>query len=68
MSISDEPLTKDEYLRRLFAAKAPQRRKDAELPFEEKVAIVLALQGVSLALRNARVVEGAGDRSPSEPE
>ena len=53
MSIWDEPLTKDEYLRRLFAAKAEQRRKDAELPFEEKIEIVLALGDASRALREA---------------
>lgn len=40
MSIWDEPLTKEEYLKRLVEAKAEQRRKDAELPFEEKVEIV----------------------------
>ena len=37
MSIGDEPLTKEEYVRRLFESKAEQRKKDAELPFEEKV-------------------------------
>jgi hypothetical protein len=37
--------------------KAEQRRKDAELPFEEKVEIVLALQEASRALRDAPVVE-----------
>lgn len=67
MSIWDEPLTKEAYLRRLFAAKAEQRRKDAELPFEQKVAIVLALQGVSLALRNVRAA-ATGIGSPKEPE
>jgi hypothetical protein len=51
MSIWDEPLTKAEYLRRLLEAKAEQRKKDAQLPFEEKVEIVLALQGVSRDLR-----------------
>ena len=53
MSIWDEPLTKEEYLKRLVAAKAQQRRQDAELPFEEKVEIVLALQDASRALRDA---------------
>ena len=51
MSIWDEPLTKEEYLRRLFEAKAEQRKKDAALSFEEKVDIVLALQETSRALR-----------------
>jgi hypothetical protein len=57
MSIWDEPLTKEEYLRRLFESKAEQRKKDAELPFEEKVEIVLALQDASRALRAAPEVE-----------
>ena len=57
MSIWDEPLTKEAYLGRLVELKAEQRRKDAELPFEEKVEIVLALQEASRALRNAPVVE-----------
>ena len=60
MSIWDEPLTKQEYLRRLFEAKAEQRRKDAELPFEDKVEIVLALQDASRALR-----ADAGDATSS---
>ena len=54
MSIWDEPLTKEEYLKRLVQAKAEQRRRDADLPFAEKVEIVLALQDVSRALRDAR--------------
>jgi hypothetical protein len=57
MSIWDEPLTKEEYLRRLFESKAEQRKKDAELPFEEKVEIVLAQQDASRALRAAPEVE-----------
>ena len=57
MSIWDEPLTKEAYLARLVELKAEQRRKDAELPFEEKVEIVLALQEASRALRDAPVVE-----------
>lgn len=56
MSIWDEPLTKEEYLRRLFESKAEQRKKDAELPFEEKVEIVLALRDASHALRAAPAV------------
>ena len=57
MSIWDEPLTKEEYSRRLFALKADRRRKDAQLPFEEKVEIVLALQDASRALRGAPAIE-----------
>ena len=57
MSIWDEPLTKDEYLRRLFEAKAEQRKKDADLPFEEKIEVVLALQDASRALRDAPAAE-----------
>lgn len=57
MSIWNEPLTKEEYLKRLFASKAEQRKKDAELPFEEKVEIVLALQEASRGLRTARAAE-----------
>lgn len=34
MLIWDEPLTKDEYSRRLFESKADRRRQDAQLPFE----------------------------------
>jgi hypothetical protein len=57
MSIWDEPLTKEEYLRRLFEAKAEQRKKDAALSFEEKVDIVLALQEASRALRDLPAAE-----------
>ncbi len=67
MSIWNEPLTKEEYLRRLFAAKAEQRKKDAALPFEEKVEIVLALQDASRALRDAPAVESVGTRPAQEP-
>jgi hypothetical protein len=56
MSIWDEPLTKDEYMRRLLQAKAEQRRRDATLSFEEKVEIVLELQEVSRSLREAHAV------------
>lgn len=61
MSIWDEPLSKDEYRRRLFAAKAEQRGRDALLPFEQKVEIVLALQAASRELRSA-VAAGKEDR------
>ncbi len=57
MSIWDEALTKDEYLRRLFEAKRAVRRQDADLPFEDKIAIVLALQEASQALRAALPIE-----------
>ena len=57
MSIWDEPLTKKEYLRRLFEAKAEQRKEDAELPFGDKGEIVLALQDASRALRGKPAVE-----------
>jgi hypothetical protein len=60
MSIWDEALTKDEYLRRLFAAKAVQRREDAHLSFEQKIEIVLTLQDASRELRDAWAIE-AGD-------
>ena len=62
MSIWDEPLTKEEYLRRLFESKAEQRKKDAELPFEEKVEIVLALQDASRALRDAPAADTLGTK------
>lgn len=62
MSIWDEPLTKEAYLERLGRAKDEQRRKDAELPFEEKVEIVLDLQDASRALRGA-----PGTSAPTVP-
>jgi hypothetical protein len=67
MSIWDEPLTKEEYLRRLFEAKAEQRRKDAELSFEEKIAIVLALQDASRALRDAPAADTPWTRLARKP-
>ena len=67
MSIWDEPLTKDDYLRRLFEAKAEQRRKDANLPFEEKIEVVLALQDASRALRDAPAAETMGTRPTRKP-
>jgi hypothetical protein len=57
MSIWDEPLTTEEYVKRLFESKTEQRRKDAALPFEENVEIVLDLRDASLALRAATAVE-----------
>ena len=67
MSIWDEPLTKEEYLRRLFEAKAEQRKKDAELPFEEKIEIVLALQDASRALRDEQTRETIGTKPARKP-
>ena len=67
MSIWDEPLTKDEYLRRLFEAKAEQRKKDADLPFEEKIEVVLALQDASRALRDAPAAETMETRPTQRP-
>jgi hypothetical protein len=67
MSIWDEPLTKAEYSRRLFEAKAEQRRRDADLPFSEKVEIVLALQDASRALRDASAPAAAGTTPPQTP-
>jgi hypothetical protein len=57
MSIWDKPLTKDEYMRRLVRAKEAQRKKDAELSFEDKVAIVLELQEISRSLRAAPQIQ-----------
>jgi hypothetical protein len=53
-----EPKPLDQYLRDLQAAKLEQRRRDARLPFEDKVEIVLELQEASRLMR-----EGAGRRS-----
>ena len=66
MSIWDEPLTKDEYLRRLFEAKSERRRKDADLPFEEKIEVVLALQEGSPRLDWARSLQQHGRTRVSE--
>ena len=49
-----------DYLRELYAAKDEQRRRDARLPFDEKIAIVLELQEASALMRGAR--ERPGDR------
>lgn len=57
----------DEYLRDLYAAKLEQRRKDAALPFEEKVEIVLELHEASRLMREgaaaARPVRDIPDRT-----
>ena len=47
----------DEDLRELCAAKDEERRRDARLPFEEKIAIVLELQEVSALVRGARALK-----------
>ena len=52
-----EPRPLDRYLRELRTAKQEQRRRDARLPFDEKVEIVLELQEASRLIR-----EGARDR------
>jgi hypothetical protein len=46
-----EPKPLDQYLRELYAAKEERRRRDAALPFEEKVEIVLELQEASRLMR-----------------
>ncbi len=51
MAHGPEPAPLDQYLRELHAAKAEQRRRDAALPFEEKVEIVLELQEASRLMR-----------------
>lgn len=48
------PKPLDRYLRELHAAKEEQRRRDARLPFEEKVEIVLELQEASRLIREGR--------------
>jgi len=48
------PQSLEDYLRELYAAKEEQRRRDARLPFEEKIAIVLELQEASALMRGAR--------------
>jgi hypothetical protein len=48
-----EPKPLDQYLRDLHAAKQEQRRRDANLAFEEKVEIVLELQEASRLMREA---------------
>ena len=51
MTAPPTPKPVDEYLRELYAAKKQQRRADARLPFDEKIAIVLELQEASAAVR-----------------
>ena len=48
------PQRPDEYLRALRAAKDAERRRDAKLPFEEKIAIVLELLEATALLRGPR--------------
>jgi hypothetical protein len=49
-----KPKPVSEYLRDLYAAKEEQRRRDARLPFEEKIAIVLELREASELIRASR--------------
>ncbi len=48
------PKRLDDYLRDLYAAKKQQRRADARLSFDDKVAIVLELQEASALIRESR--------------
>jgi hypothetical protein len=57
---SPKPL--DDYLRELYQAKEQQRRADARLPFEEKIAIVLERQEASGLMREARDRATAPDK------
>jgi hypothetical protein len=54
MTSSPTPKPLADYLRELYAAKDDQRRRDAQLPFEDKIAIVLDLQEASALIREAR--------------
>ena len=54
MTMPPAPKPLADYLRDLYAAKEEQRRRDARLPFEEKIAIVLELQEASALIRAAR--------------
>jgi hypothetical protein len=54
MITAPTPKSLADYLRSLYAAKDAQRRRDAQLPFEEKIAIVLELQEASAMIRAAR--------------
>lgn len=53
MAPAPEPKPLELYLQDLWAAKEEQRRRDARLPFEEKVEIVLELQEASRLMREA---------------
>ena len=61
MAQAPEPRPLDQYLRELYAAKQERRRRDAALPFGEKVEIVLELQEASRLIR-----EGAGAARPAQ--
>ena len=54
MSRAPKPKPLDRYLQELYAAKEEQRRRDARLPFEEKIEIVLELQEASRLIREGR--------------
>jgi hypothetical protein len=42
----------DRVVKAIFRAKTDRRRKLARLPFEEKIRIVVRLQGIAAAIRN----------------
>jgi hypothetical protein len=50
-----EKLTRQQALDRVLAAKVAQRRKLAQLPFEEKILMVLQMQKLSRQLKQARL-------------
>jgi hypothetical protein len=50
-TVALEPKPLDQYFRDLQTAEQEQRRRDARLPFEEKVEIVLELQEASRLMR-----------------
>jgi hypothetical protein len=54
LASAPEPKPLEQYLQDLFAAKEERRRRDAGLPFEEKVEVVLELQEASRLMRDAR--------------
>ncbi len=49
-----ENLTRQQAFDRILAAKVAQRRKLAELPFQEKILIVLQMQKLSRQLKQAK--------------
>jgi hypothetical protein len=44
----------DQAARAIFKAKADRRRQLARLPFEEKIRVVVRLQGIAAAIRKDR--------------
>ena len=49
-----ENLTRQQALDRILAAKVARRRKLAQLPFEEKILMVLQMQKLSKQLKQAK--------------